>query len=290
MIRGAEMAIFRGLALALALVETGCAHFGRPPEPGPIPPVAENTEKSPDCVEKKARWMKLIPPKEHRLKLDPSKALAMQMQALDAQAAEDEAAIHPRNQFTKCMDEYHTRWYCWLDNAARRMDTKWLEEYTPYEYELSTFQLDLLTRVGGRGNDGDFDFKPRFDADVALPGLEDKLHLYLDNLGRNALPGADPLEQEEDTRAGVRAMWRTLWNSELDTSTGLRWSSTGPVVSADLDWRWQRDLKGGKLRLSPNGSWYSDDGFGQTTVLSWRRNIGERKIFQILTAERSSEV
>ena len=43
------------------------------------------------------------------------------------------------------------------------------------------------------------------------------------------------------------------------------------------------------MRLTPRGFYYSDDGFGQKTVLTWTRPAGYRKKFQILTAERVTE-
>jgi hypothetical protein len=119
--------------------------------------------------------------------------------------------------------------------------------------------------------------------------LEKKLRLFVDNAGRDALPGKDPLDRKDEPRVGVRTLWQTVQDSELELGGGVEWSS-GPVVFADLGWRWKRKLMDGEFRLRPRGFWYSDDGFGQKTTMTWTRKIGERKIFQILTAEKSTEV
>ncbi len=68
-----------------------------------------------------------------------------------------------------------------MDNAVRSIDTRWLKEDTPYDAELSTFKLALHTRAGGRSSKKDFDLKARVRADVALPGLENKLHLLFES-------------------------------------------------------------------------------------------------------------
>ncbi len=46
---------------------------------------------------------------------------------------------------------------------------------------------------------------------------------------------------------------------------------------------------GGELSLDPRGFWYSDDGFGQVTSLTWTRQTRDRQWFQSRTAERSTE-
>lgn len=225
------------------------------------------------------------------LQLDPTKIHCLQRQEIAAQSECDTAGPRRQNRFTRWLDGFHERMFCRMDNAVRRVDTMWLREdaVAPYGYELSTFKLRTLTRVGGRGNEKDYEVKVRFSGDVALPGLERKLHLIFDNAGRDSLPGTDPLKQEADTRLGIRTMWRSIRNSELSLGSGLRWRSSSPVVYLDLDWRWKRDVQGGLLRLDPRVFWYSDDGFGQMTSLTWTRQTHERQWLQIRTAERSTE-
>jgi hypothetical protein len=109
------------------------------------------------------------------LKLNPGHVLTLQMQALNAQyEGEDFSPRH--NRFTRWVDDVHARTYRWMDNAVRRVDMSWLAEDAPYDPETSTFRLKLLGRYGGRSSEPDSEFKVRFRADVALPGLEHRLH------------------------------------------------------------------------------------------------------------------
>ncbi len=226
---------------------------------------------------------------DDRLKLDPRKVLALQMQALNAQSDKEGALIQRQNRATRWLDNFHRCWYCRMDNAVRRVDTQFLTEDARYDPELSTFKLKLMTRMGGKSSEGDFDMKVRFRADVALPGLEKRLHLFLDNAGRDSLPGQDPMKQESDTRLGVRAALKTMKDSELSLGGGLRWREAHPVAYTALDWMWDWKLDGGTIQLNPRGVYYSDEGFGQKVTLSWTRPSGKKKLFQIRLAERSAE-
>jgi len=224
------------------------------------------------------------------LQVDSNKVHQMQMAALQDQQEYDQAVIQKDNSFTHWLDGFHQMWYCRLDNAVRLVDTKWLrEDGEPYNYELSTFYIRALARVGGRSNDNEYDFKLRVSGDIALPGLEDKLHLVLNNVARDALPGEDPLEQKSQASIGVKTAWRSVRNSELSLGSGLRWRSSAPVLYLELDWRWQKDFLGGRFSLDPRGFWFSDDGLGQTISMTWTRQTYEKQYFQIRTAERSTE-
>lgn len=302
------------LALVWGLAGAACVHAGfhraqakpdrpaaAPPAPGGVPAKiapsrpAVQREKGPrvpkgkkkGAAPKKIRGAK--PESEKALKLDPSDVLALQMRAIREQQQDENAFIQRRNRVTGWMDKAHANAYCWMDNAVRKVDVKWLAEDEPYNPELSTFRLRTLARVGGRGNEKDSEILVRFRADVALPGLEKKLHLYVDNAGRDSLPGADPMQQESDTRLGVRTMVRMIKDTELNLGGGLRWRDSNPVVYAALEWPWRRDVGPFQFCLNPRGVYYSDEGFGQKITLTWTRPVTEKKIFQIRTAERSSE-
>jgi len=236
-------------------------------------------------LEMEAEKKRNAPP---RLRLDPNKIRKLQFEAITEQQQKGEAFVQRQNNFTDWMDGFHALWYCRMDNAVRHLDTKWLTDEHHYDYELSTFKINVLTRGGGRSNEKDFDFKVRFRAKLALPGLEEKVHLVVDRSKQDSLPGADPMEQDDETSLGVAA-FRKLKHSELRVGGGVRWRSAGPVVYGDLDWRWRRDWMGGELSLDPRGFWYSDDGLGQVTSLTWTRKTRDRQWFQSRTAERSTE-
>lgn len=228
--------------------------------------------------------------RSERLKLDPNKVLTLQMQAIEAQRADSRKSGRQPCGFYRWLDRTHEGLYCRMDNAVRTIDTKWLRSDEPYEYKLSTFRLNSLMRVGGRSREDDFDLKVRFRGDLALPGLQRKLHLVLDTEDIEGLPGKDPMRQESHTRLGLRTMLREFKKSELSLGGGLKWRDSHLVGYGSLEWTWQQNLEEAVLRVTPRGFYYSDEGFGQQTVLTWTRPAGVRKMVQLRTAERSTEL
>ena len=276
--------------IALLLVQTGCAGFRSARRQDSSPSAVAESSQSADGVElPKQAEIPCAPTNRSRLALDRARIAALQDEHLMAQGEPVGSVICPEGSFAACLDRWHSAAYKWMDNAVRSIDTRWLKEDTPYDAELSTFKLALHTRAGGRSSKKDFDLKARVRADVALPGLENKLHLLFESASHDDLPGTDPLDQENDARLGLKTVWKTVRNSQISLGGGGRFSGLEPVLYFDLDWHWQRPWAGGEVRLHPRGFWYSDDGWGQVTTLSWTRRLTERQIFQLRGAEKSTE-
>ncbi len=225
-----------------------------------------------------------------RVKVDADRVEALQNKAIQQQrGGKRQCLLRRRTRFTRWLDQAHETWYRRMDNAVRTVDVKWLSESSSYDPELSTFRLKTLARAGGRSREKDTEIKVYFRGDLALPGLEDRLHLILENADKESLPGSDPMRQADDTRLGLRTIWNSLEDNELEIGGGLKWRHSNPVAYAELEWRGERRLGDGKMRLCPRAFYFSDEGFGQMTTFSWTKPVGERKFFQIRTAERSSE-
>ncbi len=97
------------------------------------------------------------------------------------------------------------------------------------------------------------DYKMKFRADFALPRWKRKLHLFVDDADRDALPGKDPMDLEDDNRVGARIV-RPLRHSDLDLGGGVRMHSGKPVGFGEVNWRWKWEKSlGGILSLTPRG-------------------------------------
>lgn len=277
------------IGLAIVLAGPGCAGFRKRPDAAPpaAPPAATAEEKAgPEAGEAENGHTN----GNGRLVLDPEAVHSLQTQAIEEQrGGTDDCLFRRKCGFACWLDRAHETWYRRMDNAVRTVDTRWLSEDSRYDPELSTFRLRTMFRAGGRSSEGDTDYKVRFRGDLALPGLERKLHLTLENVDEEALPGTDPMRQKDDTRLGLRTAWNTLKGSELDLGGGLKWRDSNPVAYFDVEWRGERAMGGGRLRLTPRGYYFTDNGFGQVTSLTWTKPVGDRKYFQVRTAEGSSE-
>lgn len=255
----------------------------------PTPP-ADLQELEIVCAEENTSLTNQIQSAPAKLKFDPSKVLAAQMQALESLREEHtDQKPSKETKFTKWLDQSHKTWFFRMDNWVRNFDTRWLPEGSDYDYMVSSFSLNLIMRAGGRGNEKNYDAKARFNARLALPAIEKELYLFIDNSGRDSLPGSDPLAKESDTRLGLRAVRQFMDQSEIDIGGGVRLRSSGPVLYADVEWRWVYPGLGGEWVLRPRGFYYSDDGFGQMTTVVWTRPTKKNQALQFRLAERSTE-
>jgi hypothetical protein len=227
---------------------------------------------------------------ERHIEMDPDTVRGEQDRILDAQQSEaDRPLFTATNRFTMALDRWHAATFRWMDNTVRSIDLRWSSADTNYNPEISTFVLAILARAGGRSDDHRYDAKARFRADLELPGLERRLKLVADNIGRDELPDTDPMKRESDLRVGVQSGWDSFFGDRWDIGGGLRLHRFIPVGYVDLEWRWSADLLGGKLRFDPRGVWYTDDGFGQDASLSWTSSREKRTILQLVTAETTKE-
>lgn len=222
--------------------------------------------------------------------LDGATIRAKQADILAAQnAAGGEALFTATNRFTMAIDRWHAAAFRWLDNSVRSLDLRWSSGELPYDPEISTFVLALFARAGGRGDKNRFDAKARFRADLELPGLEKRIHLVADNVGRDELPDADPMRRESDLRVGLQSGWDSIFGDRWNLGGGVRLHSFRPIGYVDLEWGWSADVFGGKLRFAPRGVWYTDDGFGQDASLKWTSSRDGRVVWQLVSAETTKE-
>lgn len=197
----------------------------------------------------------------------------------------DDALYSGENGFTETIDRWHANAFRWLDNSIRAIDLRLAAAGSGYEHELSSFAFGFLARAGGRNDDGDTGAKASFHASLALPGVERRVHLVVDNTGRDDLPDTDPMKRDNDIRIGLQSTWKSRWK----LGGGARWRNSRPVGYVDLEWPWKRDFAGGTVEFVPRGVWYSDDGFGQNASVSWTGDRTRKAIWQFVTAESSRE-
>ena len=280
------------LVLLVAWGGLGCAHFRKPPAEQPVAtPIVEelpvpDSEPPPSPSQSPDEDEQL-----YEQETDPDKVLVLQDEELEEQdQCKDEGVFQRLTGFTRWLDNTHELWFRRMDNAVRRVDTMWLTGDTqPYEHELSTVKLRTIARVGGRGSEKDMELKVRVRVDLALPGLERKLHLFVGNDDRDALPGSDPLKQKDDFQVGAQVLVPIRKGRKLSLGGGVRWRDSHPVEYADLEWNWKWDVSGGTLWLDPRVAYYTDDGLGQKVALTWKKELPGSRFFQMQTAERSSE-
>lgn len=193
------------------------------------------------------------------------------------------------NSFTKALDRWHDNTFLFLDNTIRTLDICLGPRDSEYEHELSSFVLSLSGRAGGRGNKRDYEAKVRFRGDIALPGLENRFRLVTDNLGRDDLPGTDPMLRESDLRVGFSSSWKSFFGNRWDLGGGIRVHHFIPIGYVDLTWDWSANWRNSTFKFDPRVVWYTDDGFGHDASFSWTSDRSRHTIWQLVTAESVRE-
>lgn len=222
-----------------------------------------------------------LAPPDTGFQIDTNAVARQQRRELRRQASTaDTPLIAATNAFTRAIDDWHERIFRWFDDSVRAADTWFLDADDTYTNELSSCRLTLQGRVGGRSNESDFELKPKFRADLALPGLHDRVDLFVDNLGRTALPGDDPLTADHDTRVGVR----TTLADWTDFDVGARYSD-GFKAYAELSARGQLGSSTNYLRLQPFVGYDTEAEFYQQTSLIYRRDLSSNLVVRLNAAE-----
>ena len=253
-------------------------------EPAPLPGYFENGGET--------RGLAVAEKREIQLDIDDvrnTQDVELAFQARDGGEAWFSATT---NRLCHWLDSFHDDTFLLLDNLVRTLDLSWTLPGTDYPPELSSFSLTPMVRVGGRGNDGDFKAKVKLRVDTALPGIERRFHLVVDNVGRDYLPGSDPLEREDDWRVGVKSGWDDPKSDlKFDVGGGLRFRSMHVVAYADAEIKWDHPLAGGRFRVSPRVFVYTDRGWGHETRVSWQRWFGrlDRWGIELSAAEEHTE-
>ena len=230
----------------------------------------------PGYFEKEGEARGVAVAEERGIALDIDAVREAQEETLAQQARDGgEAWFAPSpNGIRRRLDAFHDGTFILLDNLVRTLDLSWALPGVDYDAELSSLSLVPMARVGGRGDDGDFDAQLKVRADTALPGLERRLHLVFDNLGRDSLPGTDPMKREDDWRLGVSGGWDVFRQAKFDLDGGLRLRAMRVVGYADAAIKWEQDLAEGVLRISPGVFYYTDSGWGHGAHASWQRWFG----------------
>ena len=183
------------------------------------------------------------------------------------------------------LDDFHDRTYERLNRDTKRFDRQFIAD--PRE-ALDTPDMRLHLGLFGQVtyDDGvDWRVDPDFDADVALPNLEHRLHLFVRSADLAELPGTDPTDRGRALFAGLRHFVKAV---DVDSSLGLRVKWV-PSAFARLDWR--PDWRAGAWALHPRQRVFYDteEGFGELTSFGANRWLWRRTYVDEVSAVRVTQ-
>jgi len=196
-------------------------------------------------------------------------------------SAQGESYIKEKYSITREVDYVHdtiSRSFLYL---ANRIDDIFAEERFIEETNESIIQLNTLTRYVAEENPViRFSLKGR----LALPYLENRLQLIFDSAERerdirNDFRTTDTSTDDRSFFTGVRFLARETRRSRLSLDGGLRWRG-GPVPFARVRGRRAFLFDPWLVRLTQSVFWFSDRGFGETTLLDFERPLDETHLFR----------
>lgn len=187
------------------------------------------------------------------------------------------------------LDRFHENLYRRLDRPMCKLDSHFAPRGEPLApAEGSAFRVRYMVDITHDTNE-DVDI----DADVHLPNLEKRFHLFLRRLAPSVLPGTDPNspvagEKKKNWFLGLRFPFLPK-NMDIELKSGIKLHNP-PVafVEAEQAYCWQKS----SWSISPSQSvfWLSDDGFGEKTSLWACKWLTERHALSSVSSARFTEV
>ncbi len=151
----------------------------------------------------------------------------------------------------------------------------------------SVFELGLSVQFND--NAQEFKFTPSFAARLALPNTEKRLHIVIDNLNPEALPGSDATEREGDFGVGLRGYLVNTPVSSLHLGGGVKFRGGAPVGYGRSALEKTIPLGAWLADLEQQAFWFSDDGFGEMSQAIFRREFTPNVPFRLVTAGKWTE-
>jgi hypothetical protein len=183
------------------------------------------------------------------------------------------------------LDRFHQWLGDELDGHVKLFDAYFADDDRE-EIPSSSFKLKLYIKV--KEGSSSIQVKPSLDSRLALPHVENKLHLFIDNIAPDELPGQDPADRKEQLQIGLRSFLHRQADSVVKLDGGVRWSGK-PILFSTLRWRKEIPVDTWLLSFQEKGFWYSDDGFGEQTQMNWERWLLPDLGFRSTTAAQWTE-
>ncbi|MCX6998140.1 MAG: hypothetical protein NTV49_13915 [Kiritimatiellaeota bacterium] len=170
--------------------------------------------------------------------------------------------------------------------VARYLDSFFKREDAPPDIPKSTARVRLSLRL--KDADG-LSPSTAFNAKLALPHAEERLHIFADNLKRGTLPGTeDPILADDRVNAGVRFwLWRQL-RTYVNFESGIRLRGI-PDPFGQLEFQHQRPWARWIGRFTQQGFGYAKEGLGELSQVDLERHFGTSHLFRATTAATWTE-
>ena len=176
----------------------------------------------------------------------------------------------------------HQELFEWMNERVQRGDEYFMDPTAPAKREDSFFSLEVIFSVDDNAESVGID--QSVNARLAIPNIENRLHLFINNLKPMTLPGTDPRDQIGDPRVGLRGVLQKTDFSFIHLDGGIRWSG-GPVAFTELTLSYSIKAKGWNLGFENSEAYYTDDdGLSTMNQIGLMRKLSPEILFRAVSA------
>lgn len=190
---------------------------------------------------------------------------------------------------TNRMDRWHEWVFEKLNGYTERTDNLFAQSGDEVKRVTnSTFSLDLDVELSEEGDPG-FKFSPSLGADLYIPHIEHRLHLFIDNISPQELPDSDPMQRDKDLYVGARRAF-DLRRIPIDMSAGIKWRWP-PILygEATLKKKFGGEHRDWMVYPKQGFFWFADDGFGTKSSLVLDKWYGDQFIARAVSGVKWTE-
>ena len=165
--------------------------------------------------------------------------------------------------------------------VARKLDSFFKRPDAPESSTNSTARARLMLKL----EDGESpSLSAAFSAKMALPFAEERLHLFVDNIQRGALPGdEDPTLGDDSFQVGMRFWLLQSIRSHLSLEGGVKLHGI-PDPFGQVEYKYEQRLDGWVGRFTQDGFCYTKEGLGELSQVDIERPFQNKALFRSTTA------
>jgi len=173
-----------------------------------------------------------------------------------------------------------------MQQVTRNLDSFFKRPDAPEAISNSTARIRLSLKI--KDADG-ISPNAAFNGKFALPYAEERLHLFVDNIKRGALPSdAQPSYTDETVQVGARLRLLDQLRAQLHLEGGIRFHGI-PDPFTQLEFEYERKLDGWVGRFTQDIFYYAKEGAGELTQVDLERAFRDKSFFRTTTAASFTE-
>lgn len=181
----------------------------------------------------------------------------------------------------------HQQIFDWLNERVQRGDEYFMDPTAPAMREDSFFSIETIFSLDD--NIDSISIDPSINATLAIPNIENRLHIFVNNLKPMTLPGTDPRDQVGDPGIGMRGVLKKTDFSFIHLGGGIRWSGL-PVAFTELTLSYAIKAADWNLGFENNEAYYTDnDGLSTMNQIGFMRKLSPNTLVRIVTAAKWGE-